>query len=167
MDTSLIIMSLILVCSVFISFFLFNSVGISERKQIESKIKQIIAEKKLSISKSENWGETYIGLDTNQMKFIFLKIKKSENLEYLLELNALKGCRIMENRKSIKTNERIETLLNRLDLEIQLKNGENIILNFYDSMEDRKEDFELKRIENWKSIFQEQIKTLPHVEKVA
>ena len=85
MDTSLIIMSLILVCSVFISFFLFNSVGISERKQIESKIKQIIAEKKLSISKSENWGETYIGLDTNQMKFIFLKIKKSENLE--LEVN--------------------------------------------------------------------------------
>lgn len=167
MDTSFIIVSLILVGSVFIPFFLFNTAGLSERKIIEEKIKQVIAKKNLNIAKSENWGDTYIGLDTIQKKIIFLKIGISDCLEQLLEVDTFKGCQILEKRKAIKRNEKKEMLLEKLDLEILLKNGDNIFLNFYNSNEDRKEDFELKRIETWKAILLEQIATISLLKKVA
>ncbi len=38
-------------------------------------------------------------------------------------------------------------MLEKHDLEILLKNGDSLLLNFYDMNEDRTEDFEQQRIE--------------------
>lgn len=150
MNTSFIIVCLIVVGSVLIPFFLFASSGQRVRKEMETKIKQVVNKNKLNISESEIWGNTYIGIDTAQRKLIFLKLTASEILEQLVDLNTLKECHIMEKRNSAKNKK--SQLLEKLDLEILLKNSEPIRLNFYDIDQMHQEDFELQRIQKWKAI---------------
>ncbi len=166
MDTSFVIVCLIVVGSVFIPFVLFSSAGQNGRKKIKAQIKLVVTQYDLNISESENWGNTYIGLDTDQGKFLFIKLKASENLEQLIDLKTINGCQITEKRKVVKTHGKKEMLLERLDLKILHKNGDNLILNFYDVDEDRKEDFELQRIEKWKALVAH-LSAVPFGEKAA
>lgn len=152
MDTSFVIVCLILVGSVFIPFFLFNSAGKKNAKRFGVKVKEVIAKNNLNISDSENWGDTYIGMDTNQRKILYLKFKASENLKELVDLDTMQTCQIAEKRKVVKINDKKELILEKLDLEILLKNSESLLLNFYDINEDRTEDYELQRIEKWKAM---------------
>ncbi len=152
MDTSFIAVCLILVGIVSIPFFLFNAAGQSERKKIKAKIKQVIVKNGLNISESENWGLRYLGIDTVQRKVLFLKSMQSEDIIQLLDLNTIKACQIAEKRKAIRTKDRKELMLEKLDLEILLKNGDNLFLSFYDMNDDQMEDLELPRIEKWKAI---------------
>ncbi len=167
MDTSFVTVCLIVVGSVFIPFFLFSSAGRNGRKKIKAQIKLVVTQNNLNISESENWGNMYIGLDTEQGKFLFLKLQASENLEQLIDLNTISGCQITEKRKVIKTHGKKEMLLEKLDLKILHKNGDNLILNFYDMDEDRKEDFELQRIEKWKALVIAYLSAVPFGEKAA
>ncbi len=167
MDTSFIIVCLILVGSVFIPFFLLNAAGRAERKKIEEKINQAIAKNYLNIAKSENWGNTFIGLDLDMRKIVFFKISAIEIREQLIDLDGITGFHILEKRKTIKMNQKKELLLQNLDLEILQKNGNNLILNFYDVGEDSTEDFELQRIEKWKAILTSHISAIPFGKKAA
>ena len=166
MDISLVILSLILVGSVFIPFFFFNSAGKSENK-IKKKIKQSIANFALNISQSENWGNKYIGIDTDRKIVLYLNFSESDNEEQQISLNHVKVCQILEKRKVIKTKASKETLLEKLDLEVSLQNGEILLLNFYDSNLNYSEDFELQRIEKWKAIIINQVSNFQVVKKVA
>lgn len=150
MNISFIAVCLIVVGSVLIPFFLFASSGRRERKEMETRIKQVVIKNKLNISESEIWGNTYIGVDTDQQKLVFLKLMASEIIEQLVDLNTLKECQIMEKRKAVKNKK--SQLLEKLDLEVLLKNRESIILNFYDIDQMLQEDFELQRIQKWKAI---------------
>ncbi len=167
MDISMIIVSLVLVGSVFIPFYVFNATGQSERKKIGAKIKQVIVQHNLKVSESENWGNTYIGSDAEQRKVLFLKITPLESIEQLVDLNTLKTCQIVEKRKSVKTKEKKELLLEKLDLELLKKNGDRLLLNFYDASEDRMEDFELKRAEKWKGTLDHMVTTNSQGKKTA
>lgn len=167
MDTSFIVVCLIVVSSVFIPFYLFIFAGQSGRKKMKANIKEMVAKYNLNIAESENWGNTYIGLDTNQKKFLFLKITASESLEQLVDLNTVNGFQILEKRKLIKTKGGKEPLLEKLDLEVSLKNSEHILLNFYDADQTLQEDFELQRIQKWKAILIGHILAVPCKKKVA
>lgn len=167
MDTSFVIVCLIVVGLVSIPYFLFGLAGQSEKKNMKAKINQIIEKNNLSVSQSENWGNTYIGLDTNHRKILFLKILASENLEQLLDLDIINGCQIMEKRKAIKINDKKELLLEKLDLEVTFKNNEHRFLNFYDRDQMIQEDLELQRIQKWKNILIDHLSKVPVTKKVA
>lgn len=167
MDTSFVIVCLILVGSVFIPFFLFNAAGKKTAKKIGIKVKEVIAKNNLNISDSETWGDTYIGMDTNQRKFLYLKFKASENLEELVDLDTIDTCQIAEKRKVVKVNDKKELILEILALEILQKNGDNLLLNFYSMNEDRTEDFEHARAEKWKAILNSHTSKVPFDKKAA
>jgi len=166
MDTSLVIMFLIVMGSIFIPYFFFTSAGQSEGKKIETKIKQAISENNLTISESESWCGRYLGIDTIQRKVLFLKIAQSENQIHLLDLNTIKECKILERRKVLKIKDKKEKTLENLDLEVTLNNRDILLLNFYDD-QDLKENFELRRIEKWKSIVIDLTLVMPLVKKTA
>ncbi len=152
MDTSFIVICLVLVGSVFIPFFLFNALGKTAVKKMNGKVKQFITEKSLTISESEYWGNSYIGLDINQGKILFVKLLPPDFACELLDLSAINDCQLNEIRKILKIRNKKELLLEKLDLEIMLKNGETIVLNFYDNNDNRAEDYEYARAEKWKTL---------------
>lgn len=167
MDISFIVVCLILVGGVFIPFFLFNAAGKKTAIRIENKVKEVITKNNLNISESENWGDTYIGLDTKQRKFLYLKFKVSENVEELVDLDTINICQIVEKRKSVKINDKKELIVEKLDIDILLKNGKSLLLNFYDNYENRTEDFEHARAEKWKAILNRLTSKVPFGQKAA
>lgn len=156
MDTSFIIVGLIIVAMVLIPYYLFIKAGKSESKIMEAKIKQVIATYNLNISLYEEWGIRYLGIDTLQRKLVFVKsmvleVVPSEETIQILDIDSIQSCRIVELRKPIKIGDRKEVVLEKLDLEVTLKNGDHLLISFYHMDEDRMEDWELRRIEKWKA----------------
>jgi len=172
MDTSFVIVCLTLVALVFIPYFLFIAAGKSESKKMKAKINHVIVSNNLNISTSETWGHRYLGIDTVQRKLVFLKSidiedQPSEDLVQLLDLDTIKSCHIAELRKPIKIGERKEVVLEKLELEILLKNGTNLILPFYHMDDEQMEDWELQRIEKWKAVLMEQSSKTVDLKKAA
>jgi hypothetical protein len=161
METPFIIVCLILVALVFIPYLLFITAGKSENDKMKTKIKDVIANNNLNISTYDKWGLRYLGIDTVQRKLVFLKNSfaidgnPSEELVQLIDIDAIKSCNILELRKPIKIGDRKEVILEKLDLEILLKNDEKLILSFYHMDEEQMEDWELRRVEKWKAILME------------
>lgn len=166
MDTSFVIVCLIVTVGVFFPFILFSYAGQSGRKKMDSQIKLVVTRYNLNISESEKWGNTYIGLDMDQRKFLYLDFGASENPDQLIDIDTIKGCQITEKRKILKTHGKKEAFLERLDLEVLQKDGNTLFLTFYDMDENRREDFELQRIEKWKAVLIN-ISTVPIEKKMA
>jgi len=160
MDISIVIVSLILVGSVFVPYYFLILAGNSETKKLKTKYKAAIAKNNLNISQAETWGNSYIALDTNHKKLFFMKIYETESIEQLVDLNKIKETKIIVSKKSIRTKDGLKEVLEKLDFEILLVSRERIILNFYDSNQIYAEDLELKRIEKWKAIIFDHIKAV-------
>lgn len=155
MDFSIILVCVMLLALVFIPYCLFIAVGQSEKNKMKNKIKNIITQNNLNISSSENWGNRYLGIDTTQRKLMFFKSAilvepLSEDEVQVIEMDSIKVCNINELRKPIKIGDRKEQILEKLELEILLKNGGEIILSFYHMDDDQIEDWEVRRIEKCK-----------------
>lgn len=160
MDITLIIVCLVLVGSVFVPYYFFILAGKSKTNSIKAIYKAAIAKHNLNVSQFETWANNYIAIDTDHKKLFFLKINETENIEQLVDLNKIKETKIIEIKKSVKTNNGVHIVLEKLDLELFLINGERIFLNFYDSNQIYTQDFEHKRAEKWKAIVFDIIKTL-------
>ncbi len=167
MDTSFAIVCFIVTGGVFIPFILFSYAGQSGRKKMDAQIKLIVTQYNLNISESEKWGNNYIGLDIYQRKVLYLDFGASENPNQLIDIDTIKGCQIVEKRKIIKAHGKKEAFLERLDLEVLQKDGNTLVLTFYNMDENRNEDFELQRIEKWRAIFINHISTIPMEKKMA
>lgn len=167
MDISIVIVSLILVGSVFVPYYFFILAGNSETKKLKAKYMAAIAKNKLNVSQMESWGNSYIAIDSHQKKLFFMKVFETESKEQLVDLNKIKETKIIQTKKSVKTKNGVNDLLEKLDLEIFFVSGERIALNFYDSNQIYVEDFELKRVEKWRTIVLELNKTVISGERAA
>ncbi|WP_158975711.1 hypothetical protein [Cellulophaga sp. L1A9] len=167
MDTSVLIMCLILVGIIFIPFFLFNISGKSTSKKVKEAAQAVSAKNQLNISQSELWGNSYIGIDENERKLLFLKFSEKEMYERMVVISAIKECTILEQRKFFKVKDKKDSHLEKLDLKITLKSGKHFELNFYDETLNYSEDFEVKRIEKWKLLIHQLITTENNVKQVA
>ncbi|WFO17960.1 hypothetical protein M601_010440 [Cellulophaga baltica 4] len=152
MDTSFITICLVLVGIIFIPFFLFNMSGKSASKKVKEAAKALSTKNKLTISQSELWGNSYIGIDEKEQKIVFLKFSENEIYERVVAISSIKDCMILEQRKFFKVKNNKDSHLEKLDLKITLKSGQPFELNFYDETLNYSEDFEVKRIEKWKSL---------------
>jgi hypothetical protein len=167
MDLTFIIVCVILVGSVFVPYYFFILAGKRETNTIKAKCKAAIAKHNLNVSQSETWANNHIAIDTDQKKLFFLKMHETETIEQLVDLNKIKETKIVVIKKSIKTKFGIHDILDKLDLEIFLINGDRLFLNFYDSNQIYTEDFEHKRAEKWKAVIIDLIKTISCGKKAA
>jgi len=152
MDTSFITICLVLVGIIFIPFFLFNMSGKSASKKVKEAAKALSTKNKLTISQSELWGNSYIGIDEKEQKIVFLKFSENEIYERVVAISSIKDCMILEQRKFFKVKNKKDSHLEKLDLKITLKSGQSFELNFYDEKLNYSEDFEVKRVQKWKSL---------------
>jgi hypothetical protein len=153
MNTSLLIVSIILVSSVFLPFFLIDRSGKSAAGHRKKLFKLAIAKNKLALSDQETWGKSFIGIDRNQRKLLFMNVEGKEQVEKLIDLNNIRDCKINTIYKKSTVKNHHETILLKLDLELHyFKSAKVEVLNFYDIDAPYKEDYEMIRAEKWKAI---------------
>ncbi|MFI8603150.1 hypothetical protein ACIGCP_01730 [Cellulophaga baltica] len=167
MDTSFITICLVLVGIIFIPFFLFNMSGKSDSKKVKEAAKALSTKNKLTISQSELWGNSYIGIDEKEQKIVFLKFSENEIYERVVAISSIKDCMILEQRKFFKVKNKKDSHLEKLDLKLTLKSGQSFELNFYDETLNYSEDFEVKRIEKWKALINQFLTVDEKVKQVA
>lgn len=163
MNTSMIIISVLLVMAVVVPFLIFNFLGKGDSKIISNKVKQFSKEAHLKLDEKESWGNTFIAIDRTQKILVFSKIIKGEVTIKNIALDQVEKTNIQKNLKLVKTNTGKENVLQRLDLEIVFfaHHEKSLLLNFYDVDQVYTENYELKRAEKWSTLINEVVKTSP------
>ena len=151
MKTSLIIISALLILSVFLPFFYFIYNGLKNTNKIVKKAEAIIKNNGIKYTIKDIWHQNFIGLSDDKKTLTYLQMNDQNPININILLSELKQCNIIV--KHSKGADKVVSL-NQLDLEIIFKtsNKANIMLNFYSTDNDLAEDFEMQRIEKWHTI---------------
>ncbi|MEH6680469.1 MAG: hypothetical protein V7724_07960 [Sediminicola sp.] len=169
MNTTFIIISLVLVASVFLPFFLIDRSGKSGTQLIKKESKKEILERKLQVTEREIWGNSFIGVAPDQKKLLFIKFNEPGKTVSEIALETVRSCEIESVIGTLKSGNKREKVLERLDLKLTLYNRpqEVIAFNFYDSDGIFKEDFELARAEKWKRTIDQLKQAQSQMDRVA
>lgn len=169
MNTSIILISLLLVLVVFVPFFILNSSGKSGIKLISKKVKEIAKEERLKFDLKEGWACSFIAIDRTQKILVFSKLVDGEVLLEKIALDQVEKSAIQKKVRLEKTNTGNANVLQRLDLSITFLGSQKeiISLNFYDAEDTYTEDYEMQRAEKWETVINEAIKAIPKERKVA
>ncbi|MEB8346619.1 hypothetical protein OO010_11220 [Flavobacteriaceae bacterium KMM 6898] len=169
MDLELIIISLVLVASVFVPFFIIDFSGKSGIKQMRKSFKLELGKNNIILTEQENWGNTFIGIDKEQKKMLYMKFLVAQPTIHLIELSKIQACEIDNKVATVKTKIKKENILQNLNLKLSPIDTSNpeVILNFYDSEEIYAEDFEMARAEKWNTIIKENSNTKSSGKKAA
>lgn len=166
MKISLILISTLLVLSVFVPFLLFIYNGAKNTGSIKKRASTLTKNNGLIYSLKEVWRKNFIAI-TSDNKTITSIIFNSDNTHIMtdINLNDVKACNIIKNQNQ-GPNKSLS--LKSLSLEFIYKSSgkPNTIVSFFDIDEDLIEDFELQRIEKWQALIKAGI-TEQHAIKMA
>ena len=124
-------------------FFVFSA---SNAKKLSNFFKAQAAKQGLSFNLKEQWSNRIIGIDTSKNVLFYTQFIQGELKHQQLDLNAVARVHILEDLQS----KRIEGKLSST-----LENEASIILNFYDSLLDASQNFEMKRANSWKTTIED------------
>ena len=107
----------------------------------------------------EQWSNRIIGIDTSKNVLLYTQFIQGEFKHQQLDLNAVARVHILEDLQSKRIEGKLSSTLENLALELVLKGNEaSIILNFYDSLLDASQNFEMKRANSWKTTIEDLLK---------
>ncbi|MEQ8218906.1 MAG: hypothetical protein RH981_11765 [Arenibacter sp.] len=161
MNISMLLVSALLVLCTIIPFVILNKSGKGDLKIMSKEIKNIMIESKLKFDLKESWGNSFIALDSNNKKLVFSKVFDGVVALENIDLNEVATAKIVKKTHVVKSKNKKETVLEKLDLEISFLDHEhpNKTLNFYDINSIYMEDYELVRAEKWNTAINSTLKT--------
>ena len=151
MKISLILISTLLILSVFFPLFLFIYNGFKNTSNIKHRIESLLKNNGIIYATKETWHHNFIGISNDNTKLTYVHFNTDEPKISTIDLTEIKECHILKSQ--VKEKEKVIRLKN-LDLEFIYKasNKPNVIINFFNLDEDLSEDYELKRVEKWQQI---------------
>ena len=154
MKTSeLVIAVLITVLSIF-PFVWFTYLGKRRMSKGKKAINELTKTQNLDFQLKEQWNNSFIGIDEQKKVLFYAKMKSTENESFRIDLNDVKSCKILKDTRDYRREKKIESELQKLDLELELYGKPNVTINLYNIDDNLSEDFEMKRAELWqRNIF--------------
>ena len=154
MKTSeLVITILITILSIF-PFVWFTYLGRKRMSKAKKAIDELTKAQNLNFHLKEQWNNSFIGIDEQKKVLFYTKVKSEENESFRIDLNDVKSCKILKDTRDYRREKKIESELQKLDLELELYGKPNLNINLYNIEDKLSEDFEMKRAELWqRNIF--------------
>ncbi|WP_100613805.1 hypothetical protein [Confluentibacter citreus] len=149
MKTSLVVISALLVLSVFVPFIIFIYNGAKNTMSVKKQSQLLIKNNGIVYRAKEIWRKNFIGISNDNKTLTYISFKQDKPIISNISLTDIKQCHIIKSYNSNSANK--VTSLKHIDLELVYKSAAkaNVIINFFNLDEDLSEDFELQRIENW------------------
>lgn len=156
MKTSLVVISTLLVLSVFVPFIIFIYNGTKNTVSIKKQSLLLIKNNGVIYSAKDVWRKNFIGISNDNKIVTYINFKQDTPLITNVFLADLKQCHIIKSYNN-STNKTLP--LKSLDLELVYKSAAkaNVIINFFNIDDDLSEDFELQRIEKWQALIKNAI----------
>lgn len=159
MNTQVNIITVIILIIIFLPIYLLNKTGNTYLKKLAKKLDAIALNNNLKLDQKEGWGNTCIGIDTAQQKLLYKRGLETDDYIFI-DLREIESCEYLKEATQKRVDKTIVNQLATLDLKLTLKkNKTQMLLNFYDMDNGYIEDFEMKRIENWIKIINENLTT--------
>jgi len=151
MKISLILISTLLILSVFFPLFLFIYNGFKNTSNIKHRIESLLKNNGIIYATKETWHHNFIGISNDNTKLTYVHFNTEQPKISTIDLTEIKECHILKSQ--FKERNKIIRLQN-LDLEFIYKtsNKPHEIINFFNLDEDLSEDYELQRIEKWHKL---------------
>ena len=166
MKTSLVIISALLVLSVFLPFIIFIYNGTKNTSSIKKQAKLLIQNNGITYMHKEIWRKNFIGISNDNKIITYIKFNsdKSSVIDNI-NSNDIKQCNIIKNYNNGANK---VSYLKSLGLEFIYKSSTNpnLIIPFFNVDDDLSEDFELQRIEKWHALIKNTISE-PQMAKMA
>lgn len=166
MKISLILISTILILSVFLPFLLFIYNGAKNTNSIKKQANALVKNNGIIYSFKDVWRKNFIGIsnDTNTLSYISFNTITPYVIQNI-NLKDVKQCAIIKHYNNGGNN---AVSLKSLALEFVYKSSSkpNTIINFFNIDDDLSEDFELQRIEKWHELIKNAISE-PEMVKMA
>lgn len=169
MNISMLLVSALLVLGTIIPFVVLNKSGKGDLKIMSREVKDLMLRSKLKFDLKERWGNTFIGLDSASRKLVFSKVFDGIVVLENIDLNTVSSVKIIKKTHQVKSKNKRELVLEKLDLEIGFSEAGIAAktLNFYDINCIYMEDYELARAEKWNAAIRRAIKSALASTKVA
>lgn len=157
MKTSLVVISTLLVLSVFVPFIIFIYNGAKNTVSIKKQSLLLIKNNGIVYSEKDVWRKNFMAISNDNKILTYINFKQDKPFVNNISLIDVKQCHIIKNYNSNSTNK--VTSLKSLDLEFIYKSSSkpNVIINFFNIDNDLSEDFELQRIEKWHALIKNAI----------
>lgn len=127
METGISIIGFSLLILVFLPFIISYWSQKSKNKKFFKHFQELSEKRNLIISQNEMWEKRYIiGIDTNSNKLLYIKKKKEQEEETLIDLSEIRNCKATKGVDSDK----VELVLTYFDTKIP-----QLALEFYDGRE--------------------------------
>tara|TARA_R110002049_G_scaffold285400_1_gene466282 strand:- start:28285 stop:28785 length:501 start_codon:yes stop_codon:yes gene_type:complete len=156
MKTSLIIISALLILSVFLPVFLFIYNGRKNTANIKKQINALIKNNGITYASKEIWRKNFIGISNDHKTLTYIHFKFDKPFIGTVSLADVKKCHVIKNLEGAKNK---ATHLKSLGLEFVYKSSAkpNETINFFNIDDDLTEDLELQRIEKWHALVKNSI----------
>lgn len=150
MKLDIIIVDLALVAAVFLPYFLFILIGQREERKLIHKFSEEAERNNLNIDEKDNWNNNIVGLDKSKAAMLLIQKRKAGIFTELINIREVMSCEIVKEVQTVRIEGRSEEILQRLELQLKLRNGRVQMINLYNCDETYSQDYELQHAERWK-----------------
>ncbi|MFD0834613.1 hypothetical protein ACFQ0I_02465 [Mariniflexile aquimaris] len=162
MKISIVLVSTLLIISVFLPFFIFIFNGTKNTSSTKKRITSLIKDNGIIYSLTEFWRKNFIGLSNDNKILTIATVKDSEVTFNNINLEELKICNVIKNYNKDKDGiVRLKSL--GLELIFKFPSNKNLMIPFFNIDDDLIEDFEIQRIEKWHKLITDAIVKSPSV----
>jgi hypothetical protein len=160
MKLSVIIIDLILILSISLPYYLFIHAGRKGRQGRKKIINKIIQTQRILPNIQEQWGNSYIGIDSLENRLIHIQFLNQGTVEKIIPLDKVRDCSLIQESKRIRKGKEKEDVLILLAIEFRYRHPKTPATQvvFYDSTTMTGEDYEMQRAEKWLGFIKEHLK---------
>ena len=161
MDTSSLIMGLVLVSICIVPLYLFNLNRKNKKKRLLQALSNIAAQHNCTISQYDVCGENIIGMDEAK-KYVFCFKKQNDEIqEHFVNLAEIKNCKTTHTTRNVKHNDEVQKVTEKVELSFIPINGSEPNINWEFFNEEVKSHMtgELQLVEKWTKLISAQLKS--------
>lgn len=167
MKIDILIVHFALVAAVAIPFILFILASARQRKGLKLKFNKEAKDLNLKLDQVDRWNSNIIGIDKTLQKILFVQRRINETSVQVIDLKNVKSSLLLHQTGTVKINKKNEEILQKVQLELSMYNGDTQIVSFFDYDVTYYQDYEMKNAGNWNQIINKSISLRPLVNSAA
>lgn len=167
MKIDILIVHFAVVAAVSIPYILFVLAASNERKKIKREFEKAAKQLDLKLDQTDKWNANIIGIDKAHQKVLLVQRRKENFFTQIIDLKNVKSSVLLHDQRSIKINKKPEEVLQKIDMELSLYNGEKQLVNLFDCDLTYSQDYEMQNAEKWNKILNEALSLRPLIHSAA
>ena len=152
MKIDIIFVHFAVVAAVSIPYILFVLAAAMERKRLRLAFEKEAQQHNLNPEQVDKWNSNIIGIDKTRQKVLLVQRRRADLFVQVIDLRNVKSSVLLHELRSMKIDGENENVLQRIDVELSLYNGEKQVVTLFDSDMTYSQDYEMKNAEKWNKI---------------